>query len=501
MKKNTIILLLGTIFSKFFGIARELLLSQYYGDSIYADAYIISSNIPNVIFGFVAAGLVTTFIPIYSKMLAKQTEEEANTYLSNVLNILMVVSLVLAIFGFVFSDALVKVFASGFDAQTIEIASRFVQISIFSVLFLSTKSILEGFLQVKKQFMVTVLGGFIMNTIVISTIFASSVANKPIMMAYGVLVSIIAQTILVIYVSINNKYHHKFGINIHDENLKHMLQMAAPIIFGSSVAQINRVIDTRIASSIAKGGIASLNYAVRISDSILGIFVGSISAVLYPSLAEQAANDQMDALKVTVRKTLTTINILIIPAAAGLMVLSGPVVQLLYGGGKLSAEGLIRTTDALFFYTIGTIAFGMRQILVRTFYAMHDSITPVSSGVIEVVINITLNIILSKYLGIGGLALATSLSAMVSVVVLYAALRKKIGSMNTKQFLIDNAKISVAALVMGVVVFLVYNTIGGNLGMFASIPAGAIAYLILMLMMHVPELDDLLNIVKKKFNR
>ncbi len=501
MKKNTIILLMGTIFSKFFGIARELILSQYYGDSMYADAYIISSNIPNVIFGVVAAGLVTTFIPIYSKMLAKKSEEEANTYLSNVLNILMVISLVLAIFGFIFSDELVRIFASGFDKPTIELASRFVQVSIFSVLFLSTKSILEGFLQIKKQFLVTVVGGLMMNVIVISTIFASSIMDKPIMMAYGVLASIIVQTLLVVYVSYNNKYRHKYGINIHDENLKSMVQMAAPIIFGSSVSSINRIIDTNIASSIAKGGIATLNYAVRISDSIIGIFVGSISAVLYPSLAAQAANNQIEELKVTVRKTLTTVNILIIPAAIGLMVLSGPVVQLLYGRGQLSAIGLVRTTDALFYYTVGTIAFGMRQILVRTFYAMHDSITPVSSGVIEVIINIILNIILSKYMGIGGLALATSLSAIVSVIILYAALRKKIGSMNTKQFLADNAKISAAALIMGVVVYLVHKTVGGTMGMFAAIPAGGLAYFIVMLMVHIPEVDDLMSIVKKKIKR
>lgn len=499
MKKKSLFLIMGLLFTKVFGIFRELALGNLYGPGAISDAYLIASSIPNVIFGFVASGLVTTFIPIYSKIFSKKDKDTANKFMSNILNIMAIISLVLAVFGLIFADPLVSIFAD-FEPATQAMAVSFVRISIFSVLFMAIKSILEGYLQVRQEFNIVPINGFIMNVIVISTIILSFLVKKPIIMATGILLAIVAQTVFSIYRTRKNSYTHEMVIDVKDENIASMVKMAAPIIVGSSVDQINKVIDTKIASSIAVGGVSTLNFAVKISDSILGIFVSAIATVMYPSLSTQAAEGKIDELKITVSKVMTTINLLIIPASVGLMVLAYPVLEILYGR-KFTAAELNLTTQALTWYTLGTVAFGLRQILVRTYYALHDSITPVISGVLSVCINVVLNLILSQVMGLAGLALATSLAAMFSVVFLYYQLRKKIGNMNSKLFLTSSIKILFASILMGLGVYSVYSLVGGTTGFVLSVVAGVTIYAIVIYFMKIDETEQIFDMIRKKIKR
>lgn len=496
MKKHTIILTIGILISKVFGILRETVLSSNYGVSMYADIYKLANDIPIVIYGFIAAGIVTTFIPIYSKIRQNQDEASANKYLSNILNIMGIVSIFLCIFGFIFAEEVLMVFANGYKGEAAQTAAMFLRISIFSILFLSTKSLLEGFLQIKQRFLTTVVSGITLNVVMISTIIISGILKKPILMAYGILIATATQTVIIILISIRTGYRHQKTIAPMNSNFIDTLKMAGPIIIGSSIDQINKTIDTTIASSLGQGSIATLSYASRVSDSILGIFVTSISSVMYPSLAKQASQGRIDELKTTIRKIMNTVNILIIPASIGLMLLAQPVVNILYS--RLDAQAAKTTAVVMAFYTLGTVGYGLRQILVRTFYSLHDSITPVVSGFIAIVINITLNLALSKVLGVAGLALATSISALISVVILYTALRRKIGSLGSKAFIWTTLKIAFSALLMGMAVYLVYHFIGGNTGMVLSIVAGVAVYTVALFFMKIEEADSIFNIVLKK---
>lgn len=502
MKKHAIILTIGILVSKVFGLVRETVLSSFYGVSMYADIYKVSNELPNVIFGLVAAGIVTTFIPIYSKIREKQSEKEANKYLSNILNIMLIISTILCIFGFIFAEEILGIYARGFKGQKLEIAVTFLRISIFSIIMLSTKGILEGYLQIKQKFLSTVMSGILMNIVIVTSIVLSGVFRKPVIMAWGILVSVLLQTLLMVVISIRTGYRHQKTLDPTNTNVIDMLKMAGPIILGTSIDQINKAIDTTIASTLQDGAIAILGYAVRVSDSILGIFVTSISNVMYPSLARQASQGKVEDLKITVRKIMNTINLMIIPATFGLIILSQPVVNLLYRKLSTTDPAAAKITAlAMACYTVGTIGYGLRQILVRTFYSLHDSKTPVISSIIAVMINILLNLVFAKWFGVPGLALATSFSALASVVILYTALRRKIGSLGTKDFLITTSKIFIASIAMGIVVFGVYRFMGGTLGMIVSIAAGVIVYAVMIFLMKIPEADDLFNLVLKKIKR
>lgn len=508
MKKQALLLTILMFLSKIIGFLRESILSYYYGITEYADIYFISNSIPSAVFGFVAAGLVSTFIPIYSRVVHREGEDRAKDYLDNILTIVFFITLIFAALGLLYTEPLVKLFAPGFTGKTLETTYTFVRISLFAILTNGIFSILGGYHQYHDRFYVNPVAGFMMNFVTISTIIISA-KTDPILLAYGIVLSSLAQMLVVYYFAKRKgDYHYRFKINLKDEYLKPMLIMAVPIIIGASINQVNTVIDRRLATSISEGAVATLNYGSKISDSVYALFVTTITTVMYPALTKQAAKNDFDSLKATVTNIMNTVTLIVIPASIGMMVLSEPIVELFLGRGEFAKDpnALSLTAGVMFFYAIGNIGYGLRDVLVRTFYALQDSVTPVISGVISVVINIALNIILSRRMGVSGLALATSISALFSVLVLYISLYLKVEGMSLRKFLVSSTKIGIASIFMGIAAyytngFFVAKGLDYKIGLFAGIGVGVIFYGVIMHFMKVEEFDELIDMVRDRIRK
>lgn len=506
MKRNAVLLTIAMFVSKIFGFIRETVLANYYALTAYADIYFTANLIPGVVFGLVATGLVSTFIPIYSRIMHREGPERAHDYLSNILSILLVLTIILAGLGYVFAEELVKLFASGFEGETFTTAVNFVRISIFAILFNGGFSIFTGYHQYHDRFLVSPLSGFVMNFVVIFSIVASTKIN-PIVMAYGIVLAAFAQVVLTyIFARKDGNYRYHFKINLQDEYLKPMLIMAVPIIIGSSINQLNMVVDRRIASSLGTGAISTLNYASKISDSIYALFVTTITTVMYPTLTKQAADKNFDAMNETVTEIMNTVIMIVIPATVGLMVLSEPVVRLFYGRGQFDEFAIQITSSVMYYYALGTIAYGLRDVLTRTFYALEDSITPVLSGVLAVASNIYFNLKFAPIMGVVGLAIATSLSALVAVIVMSFSLYKKLPSIAIKPILKTGFLITIASAFMGNVVSLTYRFLSNlfswdyKIPLLVSIGVGVLVYLAAMLAMDIPEFTQLFDIIKNRSN-
>lgn len=281
-----------------------------------------------------------------------------------------------------------------------------------------------------------------------------------------------------------------------------MLYIALPIVLGVSANQINVLVDRTLASSIAVGGISALNYASRLNGFVQGMFVTTVSSVMYPMISKMAAQNNLNGLKKSVSEAINIISLLVIPATVGAMVFAEPIVKLLFGRGAFDPQAISMTSDALFYYSIGMISFGLREVLSSAFYSLQDTKTPMINGAIAMGMNIILNIILSKFLGIGGLALATSISAIFCTGLLFISLRKKIGAFGMKEITISFIKILVVSLGMGMVANLVYgmllNNISVNLSLIVSICIGAVFYFAIIFFMKIEEVDTMVTAVKKR---
>ena len=500
MKRAAFLIMIITILSKFLGFGREIVLSYVYGASATTDAYLISQTIPGIVFGLITAGIGTGFIPMYSKILNEQGQTEANRYTSNLNNALFLVASGTVCAVLLFTKPLVKLFASGFTGETLKLAINFTRIGVFGIYFTAILNIFSGYVRLHNNYVIPALIGFPMNIITIAFLFISAGTNIY-LLAIGSVIATASQLIFLIPSIYKTGYRHQFFLDLKDEYLKLMVTIALPIIIGSSVNDINVLVDRTLASRIAIGGISALNYAKRLNGFVQGLFVSSIVTVIYPMISKMAAEDNIKGLKDSISEAISLINLLVVPATFGAMIFSKEITSLLFGRGAFTLEAVDMTANSLFFYSIGMIAFGLRSVLSRTFYAFQDTKTPMINATIGVIINIVLNLILSKYLGIGGLALATSIAAIISALLMFITLRKKIGGFGLQEITRSFIKISIASVLMGLFALGSFHLFKGyfkdNPALILSIGIGALTYTGFICFMKIPEVDHIVRVIKR----
>lgn len=503
MKTTALILMVLTVLSKILGFGRELALSYTYGASTISDAYIISLSIPSVIYGMLVAGIVAGYIPMYSKLKTQEGKLAADVFTNNVQSLLLFVSTIVLTFGLIFTEPIVKIFATGFDAQTLQQTVQFTRLSFFAILFTGLVSVFSGYLQVNGQFVIPELLGFPLNISMILFVFISK-GRSPYLLVVGYVVGVIAKLLFMIPALIKTRYTHKLHMKFASKNIRNLAMISIPIMLGTSVNQINVLIDRTLASQLEVGGISALNYAETLNGFVQGIFVVSIVTVLYPMISQMVAAGNLEGVKKSISESLVSISLLVVPMTIGTMVFAKQVVTVLFGYGAFDEKAILNTSSALFFYSVGMIAIGFQNVLVKVFYSMEETKVPVMISAFGVAINISLNFVLSRYLGIGGLALATSLAAIVVTTLLFIKLRKKIGAFGMRATTFTFLKIFFASLVMGGLARLAYvlftQFMGMTVAFLLGVGVGAIVYVTLILLLNIQEVTDLLATLKKRLN-
>lgn len=504
MKRTAFMIMVITLVSKIIGFGRELLLSYFYGASDVTDAYLIAITIPSVILGFVIQSISSIYIPQFSGIENEYGTDEAHRFTSNLINISVLLLTIIVVVSVIFSEPLVKIFASGFEGKTLDLTVRFTRISIFSVYFIFLTRLLSAYLQIKNSFLITSFVG-IPHAIILMFSLYFSVKIDIIMLPIGIIVASFFQFVILTPSLVKRGYKYYKIMNFKDNNIKKMAVMSLPVMMGLSVNQINVLVDRTVASRIAEGGISALMYARYLDDFVVAIFVLSLTTVIFPSISKFAAANDLLSIKKLLRESITTINIIIIPATLGFMIFATPIVQLVYHRGAFDVRALHLTSSALFFYSIGMLGASLRTVLSKFFFSLEDTKTPNKTAVVALVINIVLNIILSRYLGIGGLALATSIAAIVSTGLMFIGLRKKIGPFGMKQISISFLKILFASLVMGGLAKLSFiylaASLSQNLSLILAIGIGAVTYIVIIYFIKIEDVDVITDSIKRKMHK
>ena len=503
MKKTALIIMLITIFSKVLGFTREIILSYFYGASNISDAYLISLTIPMTIFSFIGTGISTCYIPVYSDIQEKKGLKNADLFTSNLINVLMLISTLFVLFGLFFTEPIVKIFASGFQGETLVLAILFTRISIIGIYFSALTYVFSSYLQINKNFVLPALIGIPFNLVSILAM-ALSVKYNILILSIGSVLAIAFQLVLVIPGAIKRGFRYSMTLDIKDIHIRNVFYLSIPVMFGVSINQINVLVDQTIASQIAVGGISALTYANRLNWFVQGIIVMSIATVMYPTISKMVVDKNIKGLKKVVSGSITAISLLVLPATIGSIIFAEPIITLLFGRGSFDTEAVAMTSYALVFYSIGMLGIGLREVLSRVFFSYQDTRTPMINAGIGMFLNIILNIVLSEYLGIGGLALATSIAATFTTALLLISLKKKIGSFGMKEITVSFFKITTASIIMGVVAKMSYEYLilffSQNIALFLGIIIGAILYMTIMYFMKIDDIDEVVAMVKNKIS-
>lgn len=510
MKSEAILQMIVTIISKVFGLLRQSVLSSLYATGDVASAFITSQTLPVLIVSFVATGIATGFIPTYNQIVSRHGKRAGDRFTSNVNNTVFVLMIIIMILCEIFAYPLVKLFAKGYTGYRLDLTVLFMRIALISLLPSIVAAVFRGYLNANNHFLVQNLQGFILNLVTVGALILSYTLKNTWILGIGLVLAISFQYILYIPVVKKYGFHYHPGIHLNDPYLKRLLLLAIPVTFGNAVTQINVIIDSRIASVVADNGVTVLAYASRLTEFVNGIVITTITTIVFPQLSRLVVNRDLKGLKNSILSSLSAILVLVLPSVTGLMIFAEPVVSLVYEHGHFSPEDTRVTAACLFMYAIGLMGTAVREIIAKTFYSLNDTKTPTVNSMIMVALNITGNLILSRFIGVKGLALATSIAAVTGSITLSIHLYRKLGSFEgMPHFIKELIKMLISTAIMGFgswTVFHIFMRMLGNpeggkaeaLALMIAILSAVVLYLVSVLVLRVQEVHMLIEGFKNR---
>jgi putative peptidoglycan lipid II flippase len=416
--------------SRVFGFVRDMVTANLFGASAAFDAFSVAFKIPNFMRRLFAEGSFSqAFVPVLSEYQKKKSLAEVQQFVNAMAGTLGVSLLAVTVLGIVFAPWIVKLFAPGFETQgqRYDLAVTMLRINFPYLMFISLTAFSGAILNTYSRFWVAAFTPVFLNiTMISAAIWLSPEFATPILaLAWGVVAAGVVQ--LLFQLPFLRELHliPRFKVNFKDPGVQRVLKLMVPALFGVSVGQVNLLVDTLFASLLAVGSVSWLYYSDRLMEFPLGVFGVAISTVILPHLSRHHATQSEEAFSLTLDWALRAVLLVGVPAGVVLAVMAGPMLSTLFQYGKFNGHSVLMASQSLAAFAIGITPFMLVKVLASGFYAKHDTKTPVKIGVIAMLANIVLNMALIGPLLHAGIALATSLAAIVNTVCLFYFLKKR----------------------------------------------------------------------------
>ena len=450
----------GTFLSRILGFLRDMVIAHFFGAGMAADAFFVAFRIPNLWRRLVGEGSLTiSFIPVYTEYLTQRSEEETREVTHIAFTLAGVILLILTIFGIFFSPILIHIIAPGFARvpEKFQLTVTLNQIIFPYLFFMGLFALCMGVLNSLRHFFAPAIAPIFLNISIIASVFLFyHTFQKPVMaLAIGVLAGGVIQFLFQIPFLLKRGISFRFNFNFRHPAIKRIGFLMVPGLIGTAVYQINVFIDTIFASFLPSGSVSYLFFADRLMEFPLGIFAIALGMAALPSLSELFSKGKIDELKDTISFTFRLVSFISIPAMVGLIALRTPIINLLFQRGLFDYSATVMTAKALLFYSVGLWAIAGSRTIVPAFYSLQDTWTPLKIALICLGANVILNSILIFPLKHAGLALATSLSSILNLILLLRKLTPKLGRLDLKKNIQSLLQILLCSLPMGFAAYLI----------------------------------------------
>ena len=509
VKVAAVIVMTSIFISRILGFVREMLIASIFGRGIETDAFYAAFTIPDVMFYLLIGGtLSSAFIPVFMSYIAKDDEQKGWDIASNFTNIIMICLIIFTVLGMIFTPYLVPLVAYKFKGEQLELTIRLTRIMFPAVAFTCLAGLQAGILNAYHKFLASSFGPIAYNLGIIFSLIVLGKSYGIEGIAYGVVVSAFLNFIIQFFALSKKTLFYSWIFNLKQEGLNQIIRLAIPSIIGLSISQLNLIITQNMASGFDEGSITALRYANILMSLPVGIFAMGISTAIFPSLTRQVARDEMDDYKESFSLGIRTIFFITIPSSIGLLVLKDQIIRLLFANGQFNENDVRITAYVLLFFCIGIAFSGGVQLLIRGFYSIRDTITPLKIGAITIILNIIFNLLFIKFsnLGIGGLSLATSLVSIFNMIALFLIFNKKIHGVNGRRIAKSFTKTLISSTIMGGVIYTMstyalFNTItklGQTFEVFALMGIGILIFTLFSMLLKMEEMSYVVSIIKSK---
>lgn len=449
-----------TMISRILGLVRDMVFFHMFPAGGVTDAFLAANRIPNLLRRFVAEGAFSlAFVPVLAEYKETRSKEDLHDLLDHVATTLGLILFTISVVGVIAAPLLMMIFAPGFQTKAgaePELAESLLRITFFYIFFISLSALASGILNTWSKFAIPAFTPVLLNiSMIAAMLLASPYFDEPIIaVAWGVFFGGIAQLAFQIPSLFKLGLIPKFRYKKGHAGVKKVLKLMAPALFGSSVAQINLLINTAIASMLGVGFVSWLYSSDRFVELPLALFGVALGVVILPKLSKDYANTDKESFSALLDWAMRLALLVAIPAMAGLMVLAKPILVTVFYSNS-AWHNVEMSSMSLMAYSFGLPAFILVKVLAPGFYSRQNTKTPVKIGIISVAVNIFLSMVIVYpwyqlgYLGPhAGLALAVALAAYVNASLLYITLHKEGVLIRNQGWLLFFLRIITAVIVM-----------------------------------------------------
>lgn len=508
--RTTSIIVLCTFISKILGLFRDMITASKFGATAALDAFFSASNVPIILFITIGAAITTTLIPLYNEKV-KEGEDKAKAFITNVLNFFILLTGVISVICILFSKYIVILLNPGFHGSQLLLTQKLTIILIPTLIFNAVIYIFTGVLQSENKFVAPALVALPFNGLIILYLLVWGRHQNVVGLTIIYCIATFIQIIPLAYSVKKLGFKYSFSVDYKDPTLRRMLIMLVPVILGTGVQQINSFIERAVATNYGSGSLSALSYAYRVFGLICDIFIMSIGTVIYPRMAKHSASKELGEMKNTFRKSISVLIVFILPMSVLVMVQSRAIIYILFQRGAFNRQATIVTSAALFLYSTGLVAFAIRDITCKAFYALQDTRTPMINSAIAMLVNIILIFVFKSIIGFNGLPLASATTMYVASILLIINIRRKLGGIQGAE--IVKTFIKTSAAVGAMVAVIVYlnrflhlsytSTMRVLIKISISSIAGLFIFVLIGLLLNIKEIRTIgeISLLKKlRFN-
>ncbi len=461
----TVLLGFSAFLSALLGVVRDRLLATYFGATqgqgiFNLDVYYAAFKIPDIIYFILVLGAATAgFIPIFTQHKIKNEMKKAWEFASVMLHFILLTVLALALLAFIFAPFLAKLVAAGFSSEDFSLVVRLMRIMCLSPIIFSITAIFMGLQDSFKTFFYRSLGPIFYNIGIITSIILFAKKWGVYGITWGVIFGALLQLIIQLPSLKYIGYKHVWSFDYKRSDVKKALTITVPRIISGAMYQISQIAYTLIASFLVTGSITILYFANNLYSLPLSIIAVSFSITSFARFSELAAEESMAPLAVELKRVMQQVLFLVLPATVGVFLLRKEIIEAILLGGEFTQNDARLTASVLVFLLFSLFTNSLVLLLNRTYYALHDSKTPLLASIFSVFIGVLTAYVLAITLdwGVVGIAIGMSGSNILLFGLLYVLL--KIRLKKSLLSLLTVSKMLLASVFMGFLVFLLKNLV------------------------------------------
>lgn len=510
---GAIIIATASVASRFLGLLRDRLLASQFGAGDTLDIYYAAFRIPDLVFNVLVLGaLSAAFIPVFVEHLQRAKEDpnkksDVWQLANSLLNILLLGLVVFGIVLFIFAPQIVSLIAPGFSPEKQGITVTMTRIMLGSIIFFGISNVITGILNSFKRYVNFAFAPVMYNFGIIIGIVAFVPRFGIYGLAYGVVLGAFLHLAIQIPGVLRAGYRYKFVFDIRQPGVRTVGRLMLPRTFGLAVTQMGQLVGVIIGSTLAVGSVAVFTLANNLQSFPISVFGVSVAVASFPFFSEAYAKNNIGLFVKQFSISFRRILFIIIPVSVLILLLRAQIVRVVLGSGSFDWTDTKLTAQLLGFFALSLFAQSSIPLIARSFYAWQDTKTPVKVAIGTVVVDIIGALILTRYMGVLGLALAFSIASILQMLILFLLLRRRIGPLDDNKIILSILKIVTISAMMGVLVqgAKYVLSVGVNMHTFIGIfiqgtvagCIGIISYLILAVIFKCDEISIITNWLRK----